>query len=120
MKEVHCSYIVPGCKVSLQLSDHERLDSTQDQLTLTSNPPMNGATVSGSSGAIEPNSPQYLVRPVLMEDACSAEAVRLKSTAKEFASWGYKGDVRLSRYIPSSVDQKASLNAVFNADALVA
>lgn len=44
--------------------------------------------------------------------------VTLKRTAKELASWGHRVVVVLSRYIPSSSTQNASLNFCFSAVAL--
>ena len=81
---------------------------------------MNGATVSGSSGAVAPYTPQFSVRPSLTAATCSAVSVTLNSTASAFASCGVSLDVRLSRYIPASASQNASLNARFRAEAFAA
>ena len=52
----------------------------------TSNDPINGEIVSGSSGATAPSSFQFFVRPALTDEACSGEVVRLKRMAIELAS----------------------------------
>ena len=66
---------------------------------------MKGEIVFGSSGAIAPRSFQFLVRPSLTEFACSADVVRLYSTAIELASCGQSVVVSLSRYMPAEGNQ---------------
>lgn len=79
---------------------------------------MNGEIVSGSSGAIAPKSFQFLVKPSLIELACSVDVVRLYKTAMELASWGQSVVVSLSRYMPAEGSQNTSLKRVFSEDAL--
>ena len=86
---------------------------------LTSNDPINGEILSGSSGATAPMSFQFFVSPWLIEEACSAVFVRLKRIAIELASWEQSSVVELSRYIPALDDQKTSLNLDLRAVALV-
>ena len=81
---------------------------------------MNGATVSGSSGATAPYTPQFSVSPSLTAAACSAESVRLNTTASELPSCAQSVVVSLSRYIPRSASQNASLNTALSADAFAA
>lgn len=86
---------------------------------LTSNPLMNGEIVSGNSGATGPRSFQFCTRPSLIAEAWALDVVKLKMTASEFASWGHRVVVSLSRYRPREGSQKTSLYLALRADALL-
>lgn len=53
--------------------------------------------VSGSSGAMEPYTLQFSVSPSLIAATCSADSVRLNTTATELPSWAQNAVVSLSR-----------------------
>jgi hypothetical protein len=80
---------------------------------------MKGLIVSGNSGATGPRAFQFFCKPSLMLVTCSGNIVRLKTTAKEFASCGVRVVVVLSTYIPCFESQNAALNVLFRAVAFL-